>query len=295
MRRAYSQRGTTFFLLVALSLYWLIIGPFTAYMNGKPIEEKLGYVPSGPVLKTLAAGMNELSSAALVAKVMMYFGGLSESRPNRVERPPDYSGMTRFLEGAVTLDPYNMDAYYIAQAFVVWDTDKVLLTNALLDNGMKHRTWDWYLPFFAGFNSAYFLKDYEKASAYYMKAADLTGAHLFVKLAGRYMQEAGQTEMAIDYLNAMLATARGDLAKKGYALRLSAFEAVLQIEQAVNAFLNAEGSLPANIDELLNSGYLEQLPQDPYGGTFYLQDDGKVMTTSKFAFGAKAELSEEER
>ncbi len=282
-----SQRGVSVFLLLMVTLYLLIIGPFTAYMNSKPIEEKLGYVPSGEVIKPLAAGMKEIAAAALVAKVMMYFGGLFETRENLVQRPPDYEGMTRFLEGAVALDPYNMDGYYFAQAFVVWDTDKVELANSLLDNGMKYRTWDWYLPFFAGFNSAYFLKDYEKAAEYYMRAADLTGADLFVKLAGRYMQEAGETEMAIDYLKAMVTTARGDLAKQGYATRLNAFEGVLKIEQAVESFVAAKGVLPANLNVLLDSGFLKELPQDPYGGKFYLLEDGKVATTSKFSFGGK--------
>lgn len=287
MIRLRSQKGVAIPLLIAVVLYLQIIGPFTAYMTAKPIEEKLGYVPSAQVIRPLAAGMNEFSAAALVIKVMMYFGGLFETRENLVQSPPDYAGMARLLEGAVTLDPYNMDAYYFAQAFLVWDTGQVKLANDLLDNGMRHRTWDWYLPFFAGFNSAYFLKDFEKAAEYYKRAADLTGEKLFVGLAGRYMQEAGQTEMAIDYLKAMLITARGELAKQGYATRLRAFERVLQIEQAVKHFSVNEGRFPVALDELLQHSYLEQVPQDPYGGDFYLHADGKVATTSKFSFSSR--------
>lgn len=293
MNRADSQRGIAFLLLLSVFLYLLIINPFTAYMAARPIEEKLGYVPSAQVIRPLAAGMKEFSAAALVIKVVMYFGGLFETRANLVKRPPDYAGMSRLLNGAATLDPYNMDAYYFAQAFLVWDTGQIKEANAMLETGMKYRSWDWYLPFFVGFNSAYFLKDYEKAAAHYRRAADLTGEKLFVGLAGRYLQEAGQTEMAIDYLKAMLSTARGELAKKGYAIRLSAFEGVLQIEQAVDRFAKGEGRLPKDINELLQRRYLVQLPQDPYGGTFYLLPSGKVTTTSKFAFGSMAPQGKE--
>jgi len=277
--------GPVALLFVGIFLYLLLIGPFSAYMNAKPIEEKLGYVPSAQVIRPFAAGMEEFSAAALVAKVIMYFGGLSETRANRVKHPPDYVGIERLLSSALVLDPYNMDAYYFAQAFLVWDAREVKKANALLDTGMKYRTWDWYLPFFAGFNSAYFLKDYKQAATYYKRAADLTGEKLFIGLAGRYMQEAGQTEMAIDYLKAMVATARGELAKKTYAIRLEAFEQVLQIEQAVKRFFSDQKRFPTAIDELLMHDYLPAIPRDPYGGTFSLSENGQVKTTSKFAFG----------
>ncbi len=60
-----------------------------------------------------------------------------------------------------------MDAYYFAQAVLVWDVGQVRLANELLEYGMRYRTWDYLLPFFAGFNYSYFLKDNEKAAQYY--------------------------------------------------------------------------------------------------------------------------------
>lgn len=295
MKCANSQLGAVFFLLATLLLYLLIIGPFAAYMTAKPIEEKLGYVPSAQVIRPLAAGMNEFSAAVLVTKVMMYFGGIFDERENLVQRPPDYPGMARLLDGAVTLDPYNMDAYYFAQSFLVWETGEIERANAMLDIGMKYRTWDWYLPFFAGFNSAYFLKDYDKAAGYYKRAADLTGEKLFIGLAGRYMQEAGQTEMAILYLKGMLANARNPLEKETYATRLKAFDAVRQIELARDLFCKEQGRLPIDLDELVRHHYLMQIPADPYDGRFHLLDDGKVATTSKFAFGVAARLESKKK
>ena len=144
--------------LVCLLLYGILILPFTTYLRDKPFVEKLGYVPSATVLKSVAADLKELVAASLVLKVLMYFGGLSEKSENQVAIPPDYPAMSRLLHVAVRLDPYNMDAYYFAQGFLTWDAKQYKLANDLMDYGMKYRTWDWYLPFFAGFNSAYFLK-----------------------------------------------------------------------------------------------------------------------------------------
>lgn len=276
-------------LMAGLTAYGLVIGPFTRYMGAKPIEEKLGYVPSIKLLKPLSADHRELTAASLVMKVTMYFGGLvgNAQQGKVIAESPDLLGMSRLLHGAVQLDPYNMDAYYFAQGFLTWDAGQFKVANGLLDYGMKFRTWDWYLPFFAGFNNAYFLKDYAKAASYYEKAGKLSGNELHINLAGRYMQESGQTEHAIGYLKAMVATSRNDTARKEFSTRLTAFEHVLTIEQARDRYQATYHQLPASLDILVSSGYLQAVPRDPYGGTFYLTQTGKVSTTSKFAYGPK--------
>ena len=284
--KACSGKMPALWLGAFLFSYVLLLGPFTAYMSHKPIEQKLGYAPSAQVIRPLSAGMKELAGASLVMKVLMYFGGITDDNIKLVRPEVDVEGMSRMLQGATTLDPYNMDVYYFSQAFLAWDARKLAVANAMLDKGMEYRTWDWYLPFFAGFNHAYFLKDYNKAAVYFKRAADLTGDRLFVGLAGRYMQQSGQTELAISYLKGMVLTARGELAKKTYTTRLRAFERVLEIEKARDRFVADEGRLPKDIDELLRRGILLERPVDPYGGQFYFLADGKVTTTSRFALGA---------
>lgn len=272
--------------IIFLLLYGVLITPFTAYLRDKPFVEKIGYVPSVNVLKSIAADQKELVGASLVLKVLMYFGGLISKSDNQFLIPPDYKSMSRLLHGAVKLDPYNMDAYYFAQSFLTWDVKQYKLANDLLDYGMKHRTWDWYLPLFAGFNSAYFLHDYSKAADYYKLAGDLSGSGLFKNLAGRYIQESGQTDLALAYLSAMAKGERNPAVKKTYLTRLTAFSEVKRIEIARDRFQESRGTMPASLDQLITAGFLSPLPVDPYGGWFYLEPDGKVATTSKFAFGA---------
>jgi tetratricopeptide (TPR) repeat protein len=282
---SFLQRPVTA-LLVGLLAYGVVLGPFTAYMKQKPIEEKLGYLPSTNVLRYASADHKELVGASLVMKVIMYFGGLAEKQQaNVIVQPPDYARMSSLLHGAVKLDPYNMDAYYFAQSFLTWDAKQYQLANSLLDYGMKYRTWDWMLPFFAGFNSVYFLKDYKQAADYYKRAGELTGNELHFSLAGRYMQESGQTELAISYLSAMENGERNLAVKKNYQVRLRAFKEVRRIELALDRHKETGGMLPVTVDTLVRSGLLSPPPSDPYGGKFFLEPDGKVATTSKFAFG----------
>jgi tetratricopeptide (TPR) repeat protein len=253
-------------------------------MRNKPYAEKLGYVPRGEVLRYLSADQKELVAASLVMKVLFYFGSLVDKSFNKLDIPPDYPAMSRSIHTVVKLDPYNMDAYYFAQATLVWDAKQVQIATELLEYGMRYRTWDFYLPFFAGFNYAYFLKDYAKAAVYYKRAGELSGSELSISLAGRYLYESGKSEMAIAYLSAMEKGARDPAIRKTFQIRIQAFKEGRRIELAREEYIRKTGHPPVSVEDLLHRGYLKDLPVDPYGGTFYLEADGSVRSTSKFAF-----------
>jgi hypothetical protein len=256
-------------------------------MQNRPFVEKLGYVPRSEVFMLAAADQKQFMSASLVWNVLSYFGGLYEKVTLRIYTPPDYEGMKSMIQSAIKLDPYNFDAYYFAQAVLVWDMKQVSAANELLEYGMKYRSWDWYLPFFAGFNAGYFLKDYETAAKYYKRVGDLTGNELSIKLAGRYMYEAGQTDMAIAYLTAMEQGAQNSAIKNSFKIRLDAFKGVKRIEAARDEYVKKNREKPVSVDVLLKKGFLKELPVDPYGGTFYLDEKCRVRSTSKFAFAGQ--------
>ncbi|MFA5585841.1 MAG: hypothetical protein WDA02_04780 [Saccharofermentanales bacterium] len=271
-----------------LTVYFILLGPFTRTMEQKPYIEKLGLIPNPRLLSALFPDYQELLAASIIGKVILYYGSLAErlDQPGKVIYAADYPAMSRSIHAALRLDPYNMDGYYFGQSILAWDARQYVLATKLLEYGMQYRTWDWQLPFFAGFNYAYFLHDKEKAAEMYMRAGDLSGEPLFQKLAGRYLQEAGDTRMAIDYLGTLAKNARNPALRQTLQVRISAFEAVLAIEQARDRFMHEHGNLPANIADLVEAGYLEDTPIDPYGGEFYFDENHRVLTTSKFAFAA---------
>jgi len=274
--------------VILICLYIAIIIPFTNYMHSKPYVEKLGLIPSAKALKFITADQKELAAASIISKAYMYYGGIMDPESNKLNVPPDYAAISRTLFAALQLDPYNTDGYYFAQSFLTWDVHQYQVANNFLEHGMKYRTWDTQLPFFAGFNYAYFLKDYKKAAEMYQIAATRSGgSKLYSDLAGRYMQDGGETEMAILYLKSLEKGSRGAL-QESYQKRISAFEMVSLIEQARDRFKADHHKLPDSVETLFTSGYLKEIPKDPYGGTFYIDTDGKVKTTSKFAdFDAK--------
>ncbi len=280
------KRGVLF-LAGFLALHASILPPLARKMNERPVALKLGFVPEPIVLEGVSADQRQLVAAGLLTKVLIYFGStVEQSMLHHVRVPVDHQGMNAMIRGALKLDPYNIDGYYFAQAVLVWDQNRPAEANELLEYGMGYRDWDFYLPLFAGFNSAYFLKDYDKAARFYRRAAELSGADLFKRLAGRYLHEAGQTEHAIAYLQAMVRNERNEAVRETLATRLKALQEVRKVEMASDRFKGKYGHLPESIAQLLTAGELEALPVDPYGGKFYFEEGGKVQTTSRFSFAA---------
>ncbi len=276
------------FALCVLAAYLVILGPFTRGMAQKPYAVKLGMIPHPTVLQALFPDYQELLGANILGRVILYYGALADdvANPGKVQLSADYPAMSRAVHAALRLDPYNMDGYYFGQSILVWDVGQYKLATELLEYGMQYRTWDWQLPFFAAFNQAYFLKDRAAAARLYMRAGELSGAILFKSLAGRYLQEAGETQMAIDYLQTLEKSARTPAVKQALQLRIETFKAVLTVEQARDRYAEEQGRLPADIEILLSTGYLTTRPIDLYGGEFYFDENGQVRTTSKFAFAA---------
>lgn len=265
--------------------YCVCIVPFASYLKSRPVAVKLGYVPSAEVLRVAVGDQKLLVAHAAIVKVLVYFGSLVDKNQQKIVLPPEYLNMYKILQSSVKLDPYNSDAYYFAQAAFTWEVGRAEEVNLMLDYGMKYRTWDYMLPFYAGFNAAYFLKQYEPAARYMQRAAEISGNPLLATLAARYYFESDKSKIGIDFLETMEKSAKDEQTRKLYRLRREALQAVITIQAAVNQFRDQNGQFPRRLDDIVNKGILKQLPEDPYGGRFYLDESGTVRTTSKFAFG----------
>lgn len=273
-------------LLTALvAFYGVILFPFVSYLKDRPVAVKLGYLPEAEVIKMVAGDQRYLLAEYCVVKVLFYFGTIIDKQKNVITVKPEYFNMFKTLEAAVKLDPYNMDAYYFTQAAFTWEVGRAKDVNRLLAYGMKYRTWDWTLPFYAAFNSAYFLKDYADAARYMQRAADISGNPLLTNLAARYFYESGRNDLGILFLETMEKGAKDKKLKRVYSLRKQALAAAQSLSAAVNSFKAISGRAPVNLQEMISAGVIASIPDDPYGGKFYLDENGMVRSTSKFAFG----------
>ena len=256
----------------------------TQVRDSRPPEVRLGFFPPAPVIKALSADQYQFMSHLISLQCLFYFGSLVE----RPSQQPDLSRIYQALFTSTRLDPFNMDAYYFAQAVLTWETGSIQRVIELLQFGFEHRTWDWYLPFFISFNYAFFLKDYKKAGEYLAKVAELQPqVDWYATLAARYFYEGGSTGLALAYLEEMIPTARSEAIKKRLIVRAEAFKRILKLEQAIGVYRQRYQRNPEEVVDLVKAGLLERIPVDPYGGNFYIDARGRVRTTSKLAPGKK--------
>jgi tetratricopeptide (TPR) repeat protein len=272
------------FVLVASVCFVLgTLFPLTQIRSKQPPEVALGFYPPAQVIKALSGEHYHFLSQVILLNCVFYYGTLVERNES-----PSWPRMYQALYTSARLDPYNMDTYYLGQALLPWEAGIIKPTIELLEYGFAHRDWDWYLPLFLSFDYAYFLRDYETAGQYMAKAAGLNKkAGYFYTLSARFFYEAGRTALALAYLQELIPNERNEYIKQLMITRAEALEAILILEQAVEAFQKQYSRPPKDLEEVKTAGFLAEMPVDPYGGNFYLDRRGKVRTTSKLAKGIK--------
>jgi len=241
-------------------------------------REQLGYLPAAAI-RLLALDYRDLVADLIFSRTLSFHGGVVK----RGEKPDAQTWQTiyRRIDAASELDPYFVDPYYFGQAVLTWDAHMPREANALLDRGRRFRSDDWVMPFFMGFNAFYFLHDKAQGAAYLMEASRRPGSSASLGLlAARLSSESRGTETAIVFLQELEAQTDDVGTKEEMKKRIGALRGIWVLEQAVEVYRDRFGSSPADLRDLVKQGVLFAFPSDPYGGVFYLDDQGKVWTTS---------------
>jgi len=186
------------------------------------------------------------------------------------------------LKQIINLDPRSSDPYVIAETTLPWDGGLVKETNEILVEAARMRPHDPRPFFFLWYNYFSFLNDPEKAGYYLQKAAKLPGAPpYYAALASRMDVYSGQLQGAIIFLQEIIKETDDPALKKYLLLRKDSLKKMFLLEQSIAKFEKKFGNKPLKLEELLNTGILVRLPEDPYGGTFFIRENGRVYTTSK--------------
>jgi len=248
-------------------------------------EETASVVPPA-ILRITSLEFRSLVSDYLFLKSLVFIGSTFE----RTEKPRVKNGEWKWvyntLDASTTLDPYFLDPYYLANAFLTWDAFMIQEDNLLLIRGSKHRDWDSILPFFVGFNYFYFLQDNVNARKWLLEASEKPDApHIFyTELASKLSNEKNRTNNAIAFLEEMTKKTNDESLKDKYASRISYLRSVLQVERAVELYKKKFGKQPSDLKTLVQTGLVREIPADPYGEQLYLDSDGHVKSSSNAQF-----------
>jgi len=262
---------------VALYLYAL---PLATVI--KPQHEEQFALPAS-VLRVVSGQFKELSADISFLNALTWLGGTRTHPETGRYQPYQYEWLYQTLKNSTTLDPYFLDPYHLLNSALIWDHYNEAEVNKMIATGADTRTWDYILPFFAGFNYYYFLNDGDRSFKYLKIASKRSGGHPFYdSLAARVAYKANKTDLAIAYLEEQVRQATLDGQKfrlESLENRLKTLKEIRQIELAVEAYQKQFSRPPATIEELTKLKLLLAVPKEPNGGTFYLDPDGRVRST----------------
>jgi tetratricopeptide (TPR) repeat protein len=238
-------------------------------------EDELLYFPSGKLLAA-AAGEYRLLVADYAWLEVAQYSGSHMGLPHQEE---NYRWLGNAMDIIGELDPHFISPYVFGAQMLAWDAVHPDDGLALLRKGCESNPMSWELPFQAGFIAYQVMKDYNLAGYYFAIAAQLPGVwSVAPRMAAAAYSKGGDFELTRELWNNVYQNQPNpkvkDLARR-QLLALLRQELTAQ-QAAADSFGVRVGRPPASLDELVARHYLEQIPQEPFGGQYSLRS-GRVL------------------
>ncbi|ADH86951.1 hypothetical protein [Desulfurivibrio alkaliphilus] len=245
--------------LLALSLlacYLLAFGLQQRGLDAATVELRH---PLPPAVQQIGLGyLKQLGGEVQFVRAAVFHGGVDPKRD-----PLEYAApLAATLGAAVRLHPHFIDSYYLAQATLPLLNDHYAReANELHRQGMEALPQRFELPFFAGFNSFYYLQDHVAAASYLQEAAGRPRAPAwFGHLAATLSGAGGDLYGGLLLLEAMLAGEEDELMQERYRHSITMFQRAIMVQEAIEAYRARHGREPADLAELVPAD-LAELPE----------------------------------
>ena len=240
-------------------------------------QESLQDYPSIESLRLLSDGYAVLVADYYWIAAVSYYGDRRKDQVN-------YPNLEPLLERTLALDPLFYEAYVFAGLVLTIPGLNPALGVRLLKQGILQRPDKWKLGFLLGFNLFFLYGDDAAAVEALRASARAPGApRMVIGLATAIAANIGAAGTALHAVDELLQTT--DDASLRAFLEGRRQQLLLEVDLArlgglVEHYQAATGRPPQRLDELVASGLLDQVPQDPLGGTYSIDSNGSVTTTS---------------
>ena len=249
-------------------------------MRSPQPEDELLYLPNEHLLEHFTAGMSGVIADLLWIRCLLYTG-------KHFRGDHDVTWLNHLCEMTTRLDPYFVDAHRYGGVFLAMlraDDDACI---RLLEKGMVNNPDAWELPYEIAMT--YLLNrpnqpDSPEQAARYLAMAIKTGKAPPHVLALAESLQRGHNLLEVE--REMWESMRGsddrllrDLAERKLIL-VELRVACANLGQAAGRYAAERGAPPKAIADLAAAGLIATLPQDPLGGSFFIDAAGHVQNTS---------------
>lgn len=257
---------------VILLLFVLIVNLAYRVDTTKTPHELIGelmYFPSGYAVRAISLGFETPLADIVWLRFIQYYG---EHRMTDAR----FDLMHHILDILTTLDPRFTYAYTLGGLMLTHDAERPDQAQQLLKKGMLMSPEDWRLPFVYAFINYVFVKDYQTAKTYFGVSARKPNApdtpkrwHAFVT----YMKLGDlKTALAlwVDFYNETENAEEKQIAE----IYIKSIKMKLDIDflnRKVSEFTVIYGRPPSMLSELVSSGLIESIPEEPHEAIYYLK------------------------
>lgn len=277
-----AKKSTTTLLLVAF-----LMGTAAAFMTLKAATDRVSreklpgssiiYIPSGKFLKYATFGYRAVAADAIYLWAIQYY-----STPTIDDR---FDHLDHIFAIINELDPRYQDPYEVGALIAVQEARNPAAAFSILDRGAANNPDQWVYPFNAGHVALMTLKDYPLAEKYFEQCMKIPGAPEFVeRLRANAIFKKGDLRTSWETWLEIYKKAPDERTKKIASNHLYNVKAAIDasaVEDAASKYRERFGRPPADLETLLRTGFLREVPKD-MDGEDYLYDPatGKVKTVT---------------
>ena len=195
-------------------------------------------------------------------------------------KPEEFAILAKVQEDVSWLNPGHEDNYYIAAAILPWQGE-FDAAQRILARATKARHFDYQPAFYYGFNLLHFKGDAAGASAWIREAAEYLpegGDRIQMQnLAAIWMDKAQDVDLAIRVVEAMARQTKRRDFQRFLEMRVTRLRALQSLRGAEATYRQRFDRAPATLQDLLDTGIVASLPQDPFGFGFEIDRLGRVI------------------
>ena len=190
--------------------------------------------------------------------------------------PADYPILAKVQDDASRLNPSQEDNYYIAQGILPWVGEYQTAMN-ILKRATTARNNDFLPPYMLGFDYMYFEGKFEESGRYYRIAADRVGEKnrdALLNNAAKFMEKGEDPANAIQFIEGLIKSTRNRGLQQFLQARIVRLERLIVLREAADRYKKKFNRPPSDLNELIKSGILKDLPADPLGVGYRIDEHG---------------------
>ncbi|MEA3332813.1 MAG: hypothetical protein U9Q58_04375, partial [Pseudomonadota bacterium] len=188
------------------------------------------------------------------------------------------------MDRVTRLDPRYYNAYLFSGMGLIQDFDDIILARPILERGIAAFPESWELPFWLGYDFYLYQNDFATASRYLLMAAEKPDApKTFFALLLKTLNQQGAYHQAQALMSKMAADQPPGSTKILYEKKAERLKDLALLQDAAKVFEKNKDRQINELDELLQSNLITEIPTDPLGQGYYWNRKQKRVVAGKLA------------